>query len=82
MASYVLVLKDDDYLILLENSAPASDGHTALLGARNPTPSHNRGVICSEKAVKELLDTAQRVCREATTVEISKQIQRQKTGPQ
>ena len=80
MPSYVLVLKNDDYLILLENIAQGSDGHTALLGARNPTPSNRRAIICSENTVEELLNLAQRVCPEVS-VEISKQIQRQKIDP-
>jgi hypothetical protein len=75
---YVLILRDDDYLILLEHIAQGSNGHTALLGARNPTPSGNRAMICSQKAVDELLTLAQRVCPEVS-VEISKQIQLQKT---
>ena len=76
MPFHVLILKNDDYLILLENIAQGSHGHIALLGARDPTPSHNRGIICSDTAVKELLGLAQRLCPEAA-VELSKQIQRQ-----
>jgi hypothetical protein len=77
--SYILTLKNDDYLILLKNVAQGSEGHTALLGARSPTTSGNRVIICSEDAVEELLSLARRACPEVS-VEISKQIQRQKTG--
>ena len=78
-SSYVLILKGDDYLILLERITQGSNGHTALLGARNPTPIGNLAMICSQEAVEELLTLARRVCPEVG-VEISKQIQRQKTG--
>jgi len=76
---YVLILKGDDYLILLEHIAQGSNGHTALLGARNPTPSGNRAMICSQEVVEELLSLARRVSPEVSA-EISKQIQRQKIG--
>ena len=80
MPSYVLVLKNDDYLILLENTAQGSESHTTLLGAHDPTPSHNRNIICSEKAVRELLLIAERFCPQVA-VEISKQFERQRAAP-
>jgi hypothetical protein len=77
---YVLILDGDDYLILLENISQGSDGHNALLGARNRTPSHTRAIIGSENVVEEMLNLARRVCPKVS-VEISKQVQPQKIDP-
>jgi hypothetical protein len=78
MASYALYLNGNLYSTLLANAVLGSEAYTALLGALRPTPTNLRGIVCSEKAVWELLLTAERSCPEAA-VEISKQFERQKS---
>src|SRR5215467_10128362 len=80
MPSYVVILKNDDYLILLKNVAQRSDGHPPLLQARNPASSQNRAIICSENVFEELLNLTRRVCPRVS-VEISTQIQWQNIDP-
>ena len=77
MAPYALFLNGDHYLILLDNVVVGSDAHNALLGAQRPTPSNHRGIVCSEKAARELLLLAQTTCPEAAG-KISTQLSRQK----
>ena len=78
MASYALLLNGNLYSTLLANAVLGSEAHTALLRALHPTLTNLRGIVCSEKAVRELILTAERSCLEAA-VEISKQVERQKS---
>jgi hypothetical protein len=76
MLSLRLTLRLTQYAILLDNAAYGSHAHIALSGAHSLTSSDDRSLICSAKAIEELLDLAERVCPD-TTVEISRQIQSQ-----
>jgi len=80
MAPYVLLLNGNHYSILLDNAAPGSEAHIALLGA-TPTMGRNYVLICSKKAVEQLMDLAALYSREAV-LEITRQFQRQKTRSQ
>jgi len=79
MLSLRLTLRLTQYAILLDNAAHGSHAHIALSGAHSLISSDDRSLICSAKAIEELLDLAERVCPD-TIVEISRQIQSQ-LGP-
>jgi hypothetical protein len=81
MAPYVLLLNGNHYSILLDNAAPGSEAHIALLGATPPTMGRNYVLICSKKAVEQLMDLAALYSRD-TVLEITRQFQRQKTRSQ
>jgi len=81
MPPYTILLTDDHYSILLENATLESDAHLSLLDATRPTPTKHHGIVCSEKAVEELLALARIFCPNAVA-EISRQIERQKKRPQ
>ena len=80
MPPYAILLSSHHYSILLENAARESDAHLSLLNATKPTPTKHRGIICSERAVNELLALAGIFCPNAVA-EMSRQIERQKKRP-
>jgi hypothetical protein len=65
MAPYALLLNGDHYSVLLDNAAPDSEAHIALLGATPPTMGRNYVLIWSKKAVEQLTDLAALYSREA-----------------
>ena len=76
MSSYTLRLSASHYAVLIKNAAPRSDAHSALMRVLPPTTDGHRDLMCSPKAIEELLDLAVRVCPDAV-LEISRQIQNQ-----
>jgi len=76
MPPYSLLLSADHYAVLMKNAAPGSDAHSALMKVLPPTKSGHRVLMCTAKAIEELLDLAVRVCPDAA-VEISRQIGQQ-----
>ena len=72
MLTYSLLLKNDHHLVLLEKAPLESDIHTALIWAL-PQPQGNRRVLCTERAMEQLLHLALKSCPDAVS-DISKQI--------
>jgi len=73
MSPYSLLLSTSYYEILRKNASPGSDAHNALLKAIPPIKNGHRILVCTAKAIEELLDLAVRVCPDAV-LEISRQI--------
>ena len=76
MSSYTLRLSASHYAVLIKDAARGSDAHSALMRVLPPTTDDHRDLMCSPKAIEELLDLAVRVCPGAV-LEISRQIQNQ-----
>ena len=74
MSPYSLRLSASHYAVLMENAAPGSDAHSALMKVLPPTADGHRSLRCNAKAIQELLDLAVRVCPDAV-LEVSRQIQ-------
>jgi hypothetical protein len=68
MAPYALLLNGDHYSVLLDNAAPDSEAHIALLRATPPTMGQYYVLISNTKAVEQLMDLAARYCQDAVLV--------------
>ena len=75
---YALLLNASHYSALLDNASSGSVAHTALMAATPPTMGRSYILICSEKAVEQLMDLGARCCPESIS-EISRQFERQKS---
>jgi hypothetical protein len=73
MSSYVLILRGRQYSALLNNAAPGTAAHAALLEATAPTATRHRAVLCEKKAAEELICLAEQFCPD-TIEEIARQI--------
>ena len=79
MVRYALLLNGEHYSTFLDNAVPGSEAHNALMGASPPTMGKYYFLICSTKAVEQLIELAALYSRDAVW-EISRQLQLQKTG--
>ena len=76
MSPYSLRLSASHHAVLMENAAPGSAAHRALMRVLLSTTDGDLSLMCNAKAIEELLDLAVRVCPDAV-LEISRQIQNQ-----
>ena len=76
MSPYSLRLSASHYAVLMENAAPGSAAHSALMKVSPPATNGHRSLMCDAKAIEGLLDLAVRVCPDAV-LEISRQMRNQ-----